>query len=481
MKKFLLFVLLTMTSALMTRAENIGVPAECEDVMLQAFYWDSYKTQTATDSKYGRTKWIDLLKDTAAINANFDLVWFPPSASSTGGVGYYHACLSNQDGAWGTRAKLTQLINALHAGNTKVLADIVINHRGNKSTWVDFWQDNFGTYGTYQLTQSHICSGDEAFTDPSSSYYGSTTHGGTDTGTNDGGCRDLDHRSEFVQSWAKAYVQWMLNVMHYDGFRYDMTRGYHGSYLSMYNQTAQPYFSVSEYWEGIDKQVNHLRATNFNTLVFDFPMKYVLCNAIRYSSYSQLVNPSNSLRNRGYRRYAVSFIDNHDTFERADAQSQEFLGYNVDLSTATVKNKILQANAYILMLPGVPCVFYPHWKSYQEEINAIIALRKKAGIHSESDVYESVNNNSYEVITYGHRGTLILRLGPNRSRQAPDGYYVALEGGTNGEYTIFAANGTAVDEVETEPTDKCVKFVRDGRMLIRRGNQVFDMTGRIVE
>ena len=117
----------------MTRAENIGVPAECEDVMLQAFYWDSYKTQTATDSKYGRTKWIDLLKDTAAINANFDLVWFPPSASSTGGVGYYHACLSNQDGAWGTRAKLTQLIDALHAGNTKVLADIVINHAAGSS------------------------------------------------------------------------------------------------------------------------------------------------------------------------------------------------------------------------------------------------------------------------------------------------------------------------------------------------------------
>ena len=63
---------------------NIGVPAECEDVMLQAFYWDSYKTQTGTDSKYGRTKWIDLLKDTAVINKNFDLVWFPPSAKADG-------------------------------------------------------------------------------------------------------------------------------------------------------------------------------------------------------------------------------------------------------------------------------------------------------------------------------------------------------------------------------------------------------------
>ena len=64
------------------KAENIGVPAECEDVMLQAFYWDSYKTQSGSDSKYGRTKWIDLLKDTAAINANFDLVWLPSSAKA---------------------------------------------------------------------------------------------------------------------------------------------------------------------------------------------------------------------------------------------------------------------------------------------------------------------------------------------------------------------------------------------------------------
>ena len=69
------FSVLMIAGAVDVNAANIGVPAECEDVMLQVFYWDSYK-----DTKYGRTKWIDLLKDTAAINANFDLVWFPPSA-----------------------------------------------------------------------------------------------------------------------------------------------------------------------------------------------------------------------------------------------------------------------------------------------------------------------------------------------------------------------------------------------------------------
>ena len=72
MKKSILtsLIIVLLASAGVVRASNVGVPAECEDVMLQAFYWDSYKTKTSTDSKFGRTKWIDLLKDTAAINAN---------------------------------------------------------------------------------------------------------------------------------------------------------------------------------------------------------------------------------------------------------------------------------------------------------------------------------------------------------------------------------------------------------------------------
>ena len=128
-------------------SSNAGVPAECEDVMLQAFYWDSYKAKTSTDSKFGRTKWIDLLKDTAAINANFDVVWFPPSAGPTGcGVGYSAKQYSNQESDWGTKTTLSNLINALHKGNTKVLADVVLNHRGNLSNWCNFFTDNFGRH-----------------------------------------------------------------------------------------------------------------------------------------------------------------------------------------------------------------------------------------------------------------------------------------------------------------------------------------------
>ena len=460
------------------RAENIGVPAESEDVMLQAFYWDSY-----TLTKYGNTKWENLLKDTTAINANFDLVWFPPSASSTGGVGYIPAKMDNQNSDWGTKSTLQSLIGALRKAKTKVIGDIVINHRGNKSNWCDFYEDDFTFVygGSFQLQQEHICKNDEGFTDKSSTCYNSSNRGAADTGTNFEGARDLDHRNEYVQNWVKAYLKWMKSVMKYEGFRYDMTLGYSGGYLSMYNESAQPYISVSEYWESVDKQINHLKATNYNTMIFDFPLKYSLGNAFKSANYRLLINPSGSLRGRGYGKYAVTFIDNHDTFERSDAQSQEFIGYNVDLNNAANKSKILQANAYILMLPGIPCVFWPHWKKYRAEINALIAVRKLAGIHSESEVLsEESENNVYEVKVQGHRGVIIMRMGPNREKSAPEGYYTILEGGDAAEYTIFAQNGAGVEEVTGDGLRVTgEKFIEDGRLYIRRGGKVYDATGRV--
>lgn len=470
-------------------AKNVGVPEECEDVMLQAFYWDSYKTKTATDSKFGRTKWIDLLKDTAAINANFDVVWFPPSAwaGNDGGVGYYHRQASNQDGtAWGSKTKLEELIAALHKGGTKCLADIVINHRSNKSSWTDFYPDNFGSYGSFQLTQSHICSGDEAFTSSSSPAKGSTTHGAADTGNNDGGCRDLDHTSVYVQNWAKAYVQWMLNVMKYDGFRYDMTLGFHGRYLSMYNEAAQPYMSVSELWHGIDRQKQHLAECDSNTMIFDFQAKYSM-KGIVTGSYGKLnANKTfEGFRKHGLERYSVTFIDNHDTFDRGGAYGDNQFTPSTDLSTATNKDYVLQASAYMLMMPGVPCVFYPHWASYKEEINELIAVRKQAGIHSESQVLEEESGQyKYHATIQGHRGKVIVRVGKFRSKTLPDGYELAVEGGDRGAYTVYIQmNPQGVEQTASGSSSKGSgeKFLKDGKLYIRVGERVYDITGNKIQ
>ena len=490
MKKILVGVIsfFTIAGASALRAENTGVPAECEDVMLQAFYWDSYKTQSATDSKFGRTKWIDLMKDTTAINANFDLVWFPPSAfadggTGKGGVGYTPRQYSNQESDWGTPTGLNNLINALHKRGTKVLADVVINHRGNYNSWCNFYQDNFGSYGTWQLTSAHICQNDEV--NESSSASGSckgAATGASDTGSNFDGARDLDHKSEYVQSWAKAYVKWLLNVMNYDGFRYDMTLGFHGRYLKMYNEAANPYISVSELWDGITRQKQHLQECNYNTMVFDFQQKYELKKAIVQGGYGALKKNVNSFRGQKLERYAVTFIDNHDTFDRGGAYGDNQFTNTTDLSKATAKNQVLQASAYLLSMPGIPCVFYPHWASYKEEIKELIAVRKRAGIHSESQVIaESSGSYWYEGKVQGHRGQVVVRVGNRRDKTVPEGFELAVEGGDRGEYTVYVnENAQGIEDVQGSAL-KSEKFIEDGKIMIRRGEHVYDVLGRKIK
>ena len=478
MKKIILILLTILMTAPMLRAENVGVPAECEDVMLQAFYWDSYDGNKSS-TKYGRTKWIDLLKDTAVINAYFDLVWLPPSAKAgSEGVGYNHKQLSNQNSDWGTKGKLDELIAALHRGNTKVLADIVINHRANKSSWCDFEVDKFGGHGTFQLTAAHICSDDECFQDESSSCYGSEEHGAPDTGSHFDGLRDIDHTSDYVHEWAIAYLNWMKDTMKYDGFRHDMTLGFHGSYLGMYNVASEPYLSVSELWEGIDRQKQHLEETGYNTMIFDFQQKYELHKAIVKGSYSKLKKNDNSFRGQGLERYAVTFIDNHDTFERESYGSNQYAGQYCDLSKADIKAKVLQAYAYILSMPGVPCVFWPHWVRYKDEINMMIAIRKLAGIHSESQVLEETSGSySYSAVIQGHNRKVLLRLGKNRDKNTPSGYFKGAEGD---HYSVFYEVGKGIEEVNSEElkVKRGEKFVENGQLYIRCGEQVFDGMGK---
>lgn len=459
---------------------KVGVPAECEDVMLQAFYWNSNNLSTFGGKT---TKWNNLLADTAAITHDFDLVWFPP-ATGGDGVGYYPKSYSfKTTSAWGTKDQLKNLISALKRGNTKALADIVINHRQSNSGWAkSFTADDFGGYGKFTLTSEHICSNDEAKTS-SSSDSKSLTYGNPDTGTNDGGCRDLDHTSTYVQDMCKAYTRYMLDSIGFAGFRYDMVIGYAGKYLSMYNLASQPYFSVGEYWESMAKTKNYLESAQYNTLVFDFPQKAAIKTAMSNYIYSGLKTAGNSLRGQGLSKYAVTFVDNHDTYGR---DNTEYLVK--DIKATGAKKKVLQANAYILMMPGVPCVFYPHWKYFQEEISYMISLRKAAGIHSESVVTDEVaSSQNYSATITGHHGSVILRMGTNRDTTAPAGYVLKLTGCDMDIYLSADCAGDATVQTVTAvedivfPETTAEKEYRDGQIIIHRAGRTYDALGREIK
>ena len=121
-----------------------SVPSEAPDVMLQAFYWDSY-----TDKGYGDNRWSTMLSQAEEIGSYFDLVWFPPCSQSSGGTGYIPKQYSNLNSDWGSESDLRALISALHNKGTRAVADIVINHVTGNYGWCSFATMNFGDYGTF--------------------------------------------------------------------------------------------------------------------------------------------------------------------------------------------------------------------------------------------------------------------------------------------------------------------------------------------
>ena len=441
---------------------EIAVPEQSEDIMLQAFYWDSYQ-----DKGYGDTRWTTLTGQASEIGSYFSLVWLPPSAEGSGGLGYIAKCYSNQNCSLGSQQELQTLINALHNKGTRVIADVVVNHCGNRSSWCDFNSVNFGSYGQFSPNSSWITSDDEG---------GCNSSGNKDDGqheANYGAARDWDHKNSNVQEMCKAYTKWLKNVMLYDGFRYDYCGGFHVSHVDAYNSAAKPYFSVMEYWYGDANELKtRIDQAGKNTLTFDFALKYnTLRDGIFKKSYTKCKN--GGLRGKGYSKYAVTFIDNHDTFARGS--DNEDVANKRDGSSVNDKSLMMRCNAYILSMPGIPCVFYPHWVKHKAEIKKMIDARRAAGVHSESTVSEEAGSAFYRATVYGKHGAIKLMLGTAAEDAQPEGYTVVVKGT---DYAMYYTTEIQSMEDVQDDTSRCTKEFRDGTLVIRLGEQVFDVMGR---
>lgn len=471
-----------------------SVPAQCPDVMLQAFYYES-----TTDKGYGRTKWVDHLNGNNGSSAEeigqwFDLVWLPPMSKSEGGMGYHPTNYGVLNGDWGTDTKLKQLITTLHQNGARVVADIVINHAGAQEGWCDFKSYTFGTYGTFTPDGSYICNTDEVNTSaPTTACRGYAT-GNADDGygneANYASARDWDHKNTNVQNMFKAYLNWLRNEIKVDGFRYDYCKGFHHSHINDYNTAAKAYFSVMEYWDGnVETLKYHLTDAGKNTAAFDFNMKYNAFNdGIASENYCALKGAG--LPGAGYARYAVTFVDSHDTYQRGS--DSEFCGNGNSMTIC--KDKIKQCYAYMLSMPGVPCVFWPHWVTFKEQLKPLINARYKTGVHSESSVSDECGNGYYKATITGTNGEIRLLLGPNSGyNSTPSGYTLAGKG-TN--YGVYYKTTSARGDKNTERKDrtqgiedvesgvskvKSEKFIEDGQLYIRCGEQVFDIMGRLVK
>ena len=391
----------------------IGWPENYGGVMLQAFYWDSFDD----------TQWTELEAQTDELKGTFDLVWLPQSGYCGGrSMGYDDLWwFNNYNSSFGSEQQLRSLINTFRQNGIKTIADVVINHRRNVSNWVDFPRETYKGV-TYEMKSTDIVANDDGGkTKTWATQNGFQLSKNSDSGEGWDGMRDIDHKSENVQTIVKAYLDFLKSDMGYAGFRYDMVKGYSASYTGLYNASAQPEFSVGECWDGTNTIKNWIEGTKLNgqiqSAAFDFQFRYTVRNAMNYGNYTQLGLQndgswplvSSKQDNGKYRRYAVTFVENHDTERRSNAEQDP------------LKKGTLAANAYLLAMPGTPCVFLKHWKAYKQEIASMVAVRKAVGITNMSvPTQVASNKNYYATQVAGSDGKqLLCVVGTKAAEYAP--------------------------------------------------------------
>ena len=368
-------------------------PANYGGVMLQAFYWDSFED----------TNWQNLTSKAEEYSKYFDLLWVPNSGNcvSANSMGYLPVYWFDHRSSFGGRERyLTEMIDKYNSLGTKLIMDVVINHKapeGKNGSYIDFANETrvgpvTGETYTVEWSGADICQNDDGGYVAS---LGFPVTGAYDTGDDFSGARDLDHTSANVQKNCITYMNFLLKELKYSGYRLDMVKGYSAEFTKIYNEATKPEFCVGEYWDGYGAITNWINGTGRTSAAFDFPLKYALKEAFS-GNWSKLSTDKGMAGDPNYARYAVTFIDNHDTYENESRHTVNILG----------------ANGFILAMPGTPCIFLKHWKRYPIGIGNMILARKACGITNESPIVEQQEvSGGYVIKTQGSKGTVLFICG----------------------------------------------------------------------
>lgn len=406
-----------------------GWASDYSGVMLQGFSWDSYN----------ESQWKVLEKQADELKNYIDLVWLPQSGKcleTTQVMGYMPYYYFNQNSSFGSEAELRSLITKFKAAGIGAIADVVVNHR-NTEGWYTFPAETYKGV-TYQMQSTDICKNDDGGTTATQAATdGVSLSQNNDEGTDFGGCRDIDHKSENVQKVIKAYLKYLKDDLGYTGFRYDMVKGFDGSHVADYNDATGVEYSVGEYWDGNDKIESWINRTNKKSAAFDFQFRYNVRDAVngaangkvtKSSDWSKLNSNDNLMHDANYRRYAVTFVENHDTQKRSESEQNDPL-----------RKDTIAANAYMLAMPGTPCIFQPHWNAYKSEIKEMIAARKYAGITNMSNyVNKQSKKTLYVNEVTGTKHKLLVAVGNDAAGYTGETGYTKILSGYH--YAYFLSN-----------------------------------------
>lgn len=192
------------------------------------------------------------------------------------------------------------------------------------------------------------------------------------------------------------------------------------NFVAEYDFDSKPTFAVGEYFDGDPKKLTgwvdgtKLRGqpdpAEKACSAFDFAAFYQLREFInngRYKDLQAITFPDGVYDGLVAinRNKAVTFIEDHDT----GWPQQQFDSFGNN-------DKLMQAYAFILTHPGVPCVYWKHYFDWNRgsQIKALIRARKYAGVNSGSYIKTELSGDDYVAIVGDkptESSTLIVKIG----------------------------------------------------------------------
>jgi alpha-amylase len=176
MAKAVRLLALVLLIALSATADRARAQAGFEDdrVMLQGFYWESYRHgHPVKPGSIGSKSWYRIVEEQAPAirEGRFDLIWLPPpSFAGDYSAGYNPKEYFNLANSYGDFDAHRAMLAALLGNGVEPIADIVINHRDSSACarpqgcWANFKNPDWGTWA--------ITRDDEAFTNSASEVFG---------------------------------------------------------------------------------------------------------------------------------------------------------------------------------------------------------------------------------------------------------------------------------------------------------------------
>jgi alpha-amylase len=434
---YLFTVLLYITIGLAPTKVDAQAGFADDRVMLQGFYWESYRHgHPEKFPSFGSKTWYEIVADQAPAirEARFDLIWLPPpSFAGTYSAGYNPKEYFKLENSYGSFAQHRAMLSALLESGVEPIADVVVNHRDGSEGWANFEDPDWGTWA--------ITRDDEAFKNQASEVFGTpvdqrgapeerpveyTQHGGT-TYQYDS-FRDLDHTDQRVRRDVIRYLL-QLKSAGYRGWRYDVAHGFHAKWIAVYNRASEPTFSVGEYdWAAHAAQRGWIWHSapvpgelETSSSVFDFTTFFTLKDnkgnfGAWYGFGAGIGMVGDNTDGQPWKDKSVTFLENHDTGYRTNEDGTPQQHHETD--NFANNWEVEQAYAQILTHPGVPTVYWKHYFDWgldlSSRIRALINARKVAGVHAGSALHLQSNaqmNGVYAARIVGRRGDLYVRIG----------------------------------------------------------------------